>query len=174
MRWVPMHLIRAFALPLAAAVLAAPATPQMSAPASSFDVVRFFQGRTRGEGQLKVVLSPAARVKVEGQGRIEADGTLVLDQLIEREGAEPERRQWRIREVAPGRYRGTLTSARGPVTGSVEGNRLHLRYRLKKGAIDVRQRLDLQAGGREALNRMTLSKLGMPVGALEETIRKVD
>jgi hypothetical protein len=85
----------------------------MSAPAPSFDAVGFFQGRTRGEGELKVVLSRAARVKVEGQGRREADGTLVLDQLIDRDGAEPERRQWRIREVAPSRYRGTLTSAEG-------------------------------------------------------------
>lgn len=152
----------------------APSAQSISGLAPSFDAVAFFQGRTQGEGQLMVILSRAGRVEVQGEGWREPDGTLVLDQLIEREGAEPERRQWRIREVAPGRYQGTLTSAAGPVTGWSEGSRLHLRYRLKKGGVDVRQQLDLQPGGRSALNRMRLSKLGMPLGELEETIRKVD
>ena len=159
---------------LAASCVSAPPPSRISAATPSFDAIRFFEGRTQGEGQLKVALSGPSWVKVQGEGRRQPDGALVLDQLIERGGAEPERRQWRIWEVEPGTYRGTLTTAEGTVAGRAEGNRLHLRYRLKKGGLDVRQWIDLQPDGRTALNRLTLSKLGMPVGALEERIRKID
>jgi hypothetical protein len=153
--------------------VSAPPVDALSAPSPSFDAIRFFEGRTRGDGEARVALSSVSKLTVQGSGRIEPDGTLVLDQLIERQGAEPEQRQWRIREVTPGSYRGTLSTAEGPVAGRAEGNRLHLRYKLASG-LDVRQWIYLQPGGRTAINRLTLSKFGVPVAAVEETIRKVD
>ncbi|HEV2079047.1 MAG TPA: DUF3833 family protein, partial [Allosphingosinicella sp.] len=125
-------------------------------------------------GVVKAMISPASRLEVVGQGRLEPDGTLVLDQVIQRQGAKPEQRQWRIRQVAPGSYRGTLTTAEGPVIGRADGNRLHLRYRLKDGGLEARQWIYLQPDGRTAVNRLRLSKFGMPVAAVEETIRKLD
>lgn len=159
---------------LTASCVSAPPVQRLAAGGPPFDAVRFFEGRTQGSGQVRALMSSAHSVTVAGDGRVEADGTLVLDQLIEREGAQPERRQWRIREVATAVYRGTLSSATGPVVGRREGNRLHLRYRLKAGGFSVRQWIYLQPDGRSAVNRLTLRKFGMPVAAVEETIRKAD
>ena len=169
-----MRLIPVMFLLLAASCVSAPPVRRLSAAEPAFDAVQFFQGRTQGKGEVRTLMSSRRDVTVEGEGRQEADGTLVLDQLIEREGARPERRQWRIREVAPAVYRGTLSSAEGPVLGRRDGNRLYLRYRLKAGGLSVRQWIYLQPVGRTAMNRLTISKFGMPIAAIEETIRKVD
>jgi hypothetical protein len=148
------------------------AQPVVATPA--FEATKFFAGRTEGRGVLKVALSPKRDVIVHGSGRVEPDGTLILDQVVEREGKQPEQRQWRIKEVAAGRYTGTLTDARGPVTGVVNGNVLKLRYRLKNGGLAAEQSLRLQPDGRTVLNRMEVSKFGITVAELEETIRKLD
>jgi hypothetical protein len=167
----PIHVL--FSL-LTAGCVSAPPSAELAAPSPRFDAFRFFAGRTQGEGEVRAIFSRKNALRVEGDGRLQADGTLILDQLIERGGAKPERRQWRIREAAPGRYRGTLSSATGPVVGRTDGNVLKLRYRLKQGGLEVRQRLTLEPGGRIAINRLTLRKFGLPVATVEETIRKVD
>lgn len=131
----------------------------------------FFAGRTEGHARLKVILSAPRPVAVVGDGHIERDGTLVLDQVVRQAGKPPKRREWHIRETAPGRYVGTLTDASGPVRGTVTGNCLHLRYPMK-GGLEAEQWLYLQPGGKTALNRMAITKLGIPVARLEETITK--
>lgn len=160
-------------LALPTACVAAPHPASLDAPAPVFDPVRFFTGRTVGSAELKVIFSAPKRVAVQGLGHVDPDGTLVLDQRVDQEGKRPRTREWRLREVAPGRYAGTLTDAEGPVRADVHGNRLHLRYRMKDGGLEVEQWIYLQPGGREALNRMSISKFGIGVGRLEETIRKI-
>ena len=56
----------------------------LMAAAPDFDAIRFFTGCTHGEGQLKIVLHARERVDVRGVGRIEPDGSLVLDQSVVR------------------------------------------------------------------------------------------
>ena len=137
----------------------------------AFDPVAFFSGRTRGEGRLTVAFAGARPVRVESRGTAEADGGVVLDQSV-REGDRPvRRRQWRLRPLGAGRWAGTLSDAGGPVTGEVTGHRLHLRFRLKSG-LRAEQWLELQAGGRTALNRMVVTKWGVPVARLTETITR--
>jgi len=165
-----IHLLPALFL---AGCVSTPRVP-VAAAAPLFDVERFFTGRTEGRGVLQVAFSGDQRIVVQGRGRVEADGTLVLDQRVEREGEQPQQRRWRIRRVAPGRYTGTLSDAQGPVTGIVDGNRLELRFQMKRGGLDARQWLVLQPDGRGALNHMTISKLGVTVASLEETIVKLD
>lgn len=139
-----------------------------------FSPLEFFAGRTQGEGRLDTPLSRAARVRVAGEGRVDPDGTLVLVQRIERDGAAPETRTWRIRASGDaGRYDGTLSSAQGPIAAEVGGNRLHIRFQAP-GGLDTEQWLYLQRDGRTALNRMVVRKFGLPVAVLEETIRKAD
>ena len=157
-------------LPLAACVHAPP--PQAAAPAPRFSAQAFFAGTTHGDGRLKVALSAAKTTIVEGHGRVEADGTLVLDQTVTGAAAKPEQRQWRIREVAPGRYAGTLSDASGPVSGEASGNRLHLHFHMKGGLV-ADQWLDLSADGQVAANHMVVAKFGLPVAVLDETIRRV-
>lgn len=97
---------------------------------------------------------------------------MVLDQTVKQAGEPLEHRQWRIREVSAGRYAGTLTDATGPVRGETDGSRLHLHFTMKHGLI-ANQWLDLAADGQSAHNRMVISKLGLVVARLDETIRRV-
>lgn len=146
----------------------------LRAPQPRFDIERFFTGRTEGEATLKVVWRDPVPVRVHGQGRLLVDGTLVLDQIVERAGKQPQRRQWRIRPTgAAGRYSGLLTDATDLVEGVVKGNELRLSYPMKDG-LRATQYLYLQSDGRTARNRMTITKLGIKVAELDETIRKVD
>jgi uncharacterized protein DUF3833 len=172
-RWSPMRLLM---LPLAFLSMGAdfvPAHRDLARPAPNFVAEDFFAGRTEGNGIVKGALTRQTALKVRGAGHIERDGTLVLDQRIERQGSRPEQRQWRIRKLGPNRYAGTLSDAHGPVMGEVRGNCLHLRYRLAKGNMAAEQFIYLQPDGRTALNRMTVRKLGITVARIEETIRKV-
>lgn len=159
-------------LPLLVTACVAMPTSPSAASAPVFSALSFFDGRTEGEGRLRTVAAKDQLVRVRGRGHLEPDGTLVLDQTVERMGAPSHKRQWRIREVSPGRYTGTLSDASGPVTGETEGDRLHLAYRLK-GGIAADQWLTLEPGGRVARNAMTIRKFGVRVGALDETIRKI-
>lgn len=157
--------------PLLLLVAAAPDT-DLAAPKPVFDPAIFFTGRTEGHARLKQLFHSAKPVHVIGNGRVER-GTLILDQMVTQQGKKPERRQWRIREISPGRYAGTLSDATGPVAGDVSGNCLHLAYPMK-GGLKVEQRIYLQPGGRTALNRMKISKLGVTVASIAETISRID
>lgn len=143
------------------------------AAAAQFDAIRFFSGHTEGTARLRIALHHSHAVRVHGRGRVESDGTLVLDQTVEQQGKPATTREWRIREIAPGRYAGTLTEAVGGMTGGSEGDRLTLRYRMKHG-IHITQHLQLAPDGRSASNRLVATKFGIPVGRLDETIRKTD
>ena len=150
----------------------APAPP-ISATREAFDAIRFFSGPTEGEGMLKVALRSPVKIRVRSEGRVENDGTLSVRQIVW-EGAKPaRRREWRIRELSPGRFSGTLSDAAGPVTGEAAGNRLHLRFRLKSG-LEAEQWLTLAPGGRSANNILRVKKFGLTVASLTETIRKLD
>lgn len=150
-----------------------PSPPGLAASAPAFSPERFFGGRTAGDGVLQVLASRPRTVRVLGAGRLEADETLVVMQQVREGDMPPRERSWRIRQVAPGRYAGTLSDAAGPVTGEVSGNMMRLRFRMK-GGLAAEQRLFLQPDGRTVLNRMTIRKLGIAVATLAETIRKAD
>lgn len=144
-----------------------------AAPAPRFDPLDFFAGRTEGVGRMKIALGPTREVRVHGRGLIQPDGTIVLDQDVDRENKPPEHRSWRIRETAPGVYAGSLSDAGGPIVGETVDGRLHLSYRSKSGyAVD--QWMTLSPDGRSAVNRLTARKMGVVVAHLDETIRKVE
>lgn len=137
-----------------------------------FDAIAFFSGRTEGVGRLKVVLRAGQPIRVDGRGRMNGD-TLVLDQMVAR-GDEPAKaRQWRIRQVAPGRYTGTLSDAKGLIVGQSIGDRLQLNFTTTSG-FQVEQSLTLAPGGRSAQNKLTAKRFGVTVATLDETIRKLD
>lgn len=145
----------------------------LAAAPPRFDAIRFFSGRTEGVGRLRVAFRKPVAVHVHGRGRIGPDGALELEQRVEQGDRPPRTRTWRIAEVAPGRYRGTLSDATGPVTGETRGGELRLRFRAA-GGIAIEQRLRLSPDGRAAANRLTAKKLGIAVARLDETIRKTD
>ena len=142
-------------------------------PAVSPAPEQFFVGRTEGVGVVSVMLSGRHGVRDRSRGRIEQGGVLVLDQIVEEEGKPPRRSSWRLARSGGNRITGTISDARGPVTGEVAGNVIHLRYRSAEGP-SVEQRITLQPGGRTATNRMTFRRFGLTVATLESTIRRVD
>jgi hypothetical protein len=175
--------------PLALALAACVSTPPIPAPlapaaAPRFDPFAFFLGQSRGEGVLDKVMSDPVAVTVESRGRIiieqhhqaswDAPDTrvLVLDQTVREAGKPARQRQWRLTEIAPGRFEGSLTDAIGPVTGRTEGNRLVLEYRME-GSFKVRQELTLSQDGTRAQNVLKVSQLGATVAVLVEDIRKL-
>jgi len=159
-------------LVLAACLASASATAEERA-ARVFSPLRFFEGRTEGQGEVRIVFRSPHAVRVHGQGQIAPDGALTLVQDVLEDGKPPRRRSWHIRQTAPGRYAGTLSDATGPVKLEVIDGRFHIRFRMK-GGLGVEQWLTAAPGGMSVHNSMVIRKFGLTVAKLEETIRKVD
>lgn len=133
---------------------------------------RFFVGRLESAGRLKIIFRAAETVRDHGSGRLDADGTTVLDQMVERPGEPARRRIWRLREVSPGVVAGTLTGAKTGVTGLYTNGVLRLNYTMDDG-VRVVQSLTFAADGRSAHNIMSFHKFGLNVATLEGTIHRV-
>jgi len=151
----------------------APAGALPADAGATFDPAAFFLGRSQGEGSLRKLVGGTERITVESVGRRTRDGTLVLDQSIKVGAKPPSTRRWVMRQLGGGRFTGSLSDATGPVSIEVAGPRATIRYRMKNG-LDVAQQLALQPGGRVVLNRLTVTKFGIRVATLDETIRKLD
>jgi hypothetical protein len=143
----------------------------VQAPAGSPE--QFFVGRNESEGQVDIILSGRHGVRVRSRGRLGADGALLIDQVVEEEGKPPRNRSWRLVRNGPNRFTGSVTDSRGPVTGEVNGNVLHLRYRTVQ-SLSVEQWITLLPGGRRAHNRMVFKRFGITVASYEEVIRRID
>ncbi len=181
-----MSLRAAIGLLLALSLAGCVSAPQALAPipraeAPRFDPFSFFDGASRGEGVLNKVRSDPVTVQVTSSGRIITEGfpeaawaapprrVLVVDQTI-REGEKPARtRQWRLYEVAPGRFEGTLSDAISPVTARTQGNLLVVEFTIK-GSFKVRQELTLSPDGQRAHNVTRISQLGVTAAVLVEDI----
>ena len=133
---------------------------------------QFFVGRTEGTGTVSVMLSGQHGVRDHSRGRMERDGTLVIEQRVEEEGKPARNRTWRLLRSG-NRVTGTISDARGPVTGELQGNVLHLRYSLAAGP-SVEQWITFHPRGRSARNRMTFRRFGVEVATVDERIRRVD
>jgi hypothetical protein len=155
-------LVETAAAPPADTSVATPITPQ-----------QFFQGRTESRGELRQLFSKPHAVVSHGNGHLERDGTLILNQTVHETNTAPRRREWRLRQDRAGHCTGTVTDGVGLVDGKLIGNQLHMRFRLK-GGLNVEQWLSFHPDGRSASNRMKIRKFGFSVASLSETIRKTD
>ena len=156
-------------LALAACTAAAP--PEAKQPGPAFDPVAFFTGPSHGDGKLDQIMKSVRTVTVDSVGTPEANGSLTLTQRIAMQGDPPRTRIWRLKQVAPGRYAGSLTDASGPVETVAIGRALRIRYPMK-GGLQVEQWLVALPGGRALDNRLTVTKWGMRVATLSERITK--
>lgn len=162
--------ISKWSLPFSVGALAIAAAAPAKAP-RPFDPVAFFTGATQGQGALKEMLGKEKKTRTVSLGRVDKDGWLVLDQKVAVEGDLVRHREWRLKLVAPGKYRGTLSDAKGPVEAEVTGQSARIRY-VMKGGIKVDQRLTPLPGGKALANRATFKKFGMKVATLNERIEK--
>lgn len=141
------------------------------ATAPVFDPIVFFAGHTKGRGSLAVAMRHRKQTLVDGHGIVTPDG-IDLIQDVRLGDDKPTHRIWHLRRIANGHYTGTLSDARGPVTGKVDGNCFHLRFAMK-GGLHAQQWLYLGPGGQTARNRMVVTKFGLPVASLDETIVRI-
>lgn len=140
--------------------------PQMNA------LEHFFSGRTQGRGTVRIMLSGTSAIRSEGRGRMLPDGTLTLEHVVHQDGEPDRRRTWRMRRTAPGRYTGTISDARGPVTAEIHGNRFNVKYRTTEGHY-VDQWVTFNGDGRTAVNEMTFTRLGITIARVRETITRL-
>ena len=156
-------------LALTACTPAAPPEATQAGPA--FDPVAFFTGTTHGDGKLDQIMKGQRIVTVDSVGTPAANGALTLTQRIATQGEPPRTRVWKLKQVAPGRYAGSLTDAVGPVETIAIGRAIRIRYPMK-GGLKVEQWLVALPGGRVLDNRLTVTKWGMKVASLHERITK--
>jgi hypothetical protein len=133
----------------------------------------FFAGRTESTGTVSVFMSGSHTVRDRSRGRIEGGNVLILDQNVEEQGKPARSRTWRLVRTADNRIAGTISDARGPVTGDVRGNVIHLSYQSAEGP-GVEQWITLDPGRRTARNRMVFRRLGVTVATVQSVIRRMD
>ena len=141
------------------------------APAAS-PLEQFFIGRTHGEGTVRMMMARPHAVRDRSVGRVDRSGALILEQVVEEEGKPARRRSWRLVRSGAHTVTGTISDARGPVTGELRGNILSLRYRAAEGP-SVEQTITLDPGGHTATNRMTFRRFGLRVATVQSVIRRV-
>ena len=143
-----------------------------AAPAAAPE--HFFVGRTEGAGTVQMIMSGSHKVRDSSRGRLDRSGALLLEQMVYEEGKPARRRSWRLARAGGNRITGTISDAIGPVTGEINGNVLHLRYRAREAGAQVEQWITLHPNGRTASNRMIFRKFGFKAATLNSTIRKLD
>lgn len=144
-----------------------------TASAEPVDPLEFFEGRTESIGTVRIAMKKPFRSRAIGNGEIRDDGTLILVQRVEDQGQQPRERRWRMRKVGPGRFTGTMSEAKGPVTVEEVDGRYRFRFRME-GNVAVEQWLTPMPDGRSARSVLTIRKYGIRVGSSDAIIRKVD
>jgi hypothetical protein len=162
--------MRALHIAVAAPFLLAASAP--SPVERRLDPLLFFVGRTETVGTVKVIFKKPYRSRCLGQGRIEPDGSLTLVQRVEDEGHAPRERRWRVRELGPRRYIGTMSEASGPLEIQQVGDRFRFRFAMK-GSLSVEQWLIPMPGATSARSISRVRKFGMTVATSEGTVRKL-
>jgi hypothetical protein len=140
--------------------------------APAIDPLQFFEGRTESSGTIKIVFKKAYASRSFGLGRREQDGSLSVVQRVQEDGKPERQRRWRIRQVGPGHFTGTMSDAAGKITIDEIGGRYRFRFKLKDN-LSVEQWVSPLAGGQSATNSMTVRKFGMTVATGEGIIRKI-
>ena len=135
------------------------------------DPMRFFEGRTESVSTVKLIMKKPFSSRSLGKGDIEG-GVLNLVQKVHDEGKSPYDRRWKMKQVGPGKFTGSMNEAVGPVTAEEFDGKYRFRFKMK-GNVSVEQWLTPLPGGKEAKSRVSIRKFGMAVGRSEGTIRKL-
>ena len=134
--------------------------------------LRFFEGRTESVGTMKAMMKRTHRVESIGRGTIAPDGALTLVQQVRDEGEAPHQRVWRIRQVSPTKFAGTMSEATGPITIEQVGQGYRFRFNLR-GGLAAEQWLVPNRDGNSGSSILTVRKFGMTVARAEATIRRL-
>jgi hypothetical protein len=141
--------------------------------AAETDPMQFFEGRTESIGTVRLVMKKPFQSKAIGEGEIKPDGSLVLVQRVYDQGEQMRVRRWHMRRVGPGRYSGTMSEAKGPVTVEEIDGKYRFRFRMD-GSVSVEQWLIPAPDGQSARSKITIRKYGIQVGSSNAVIHKLD
>ena len=136
------------------------------------DPMRFFEGQTESISTVKVAMKRPFRSRSLGRGKLLPDRSLDLVQRVEDEGKPVRERRWKIRQVGPGRYAGTMSEAVGPVVIEYTPDGYRFQFKMK-GNLAVEQWLVPQSDGERAKSRTIIRKFGITVARSDGTIRKI-
>ena len=153
------------------ALIGASASARPDSPDPETDPMRFFEGKTVSLSTIKLIMRRPYRSRTIGDGEIDS-GTLNLVQRVHEDGKAPYDRKWRMRQVAPGRFTGTMSEAKGPVTAEEFRGRYRFRFKMRSN-MSIEQWLTPLPGGKSARSRVTIRKLGMTVGRSDGVVRKL-
>lgn len=147
------------------------------APASAASIgtrqpLQFFSGRTEMISVVKVMAKRPYRSRTMGDGRILPDGSLALVQQVFDDGKSPERRNWKMHQVGPGRYAGTMSDAVGPVLVEEVNGSYRFKFRMK-GGLSIEQWLTPVPGAEAAKTNMTARKFGFRVATSQGFVRRI-
>lgn len=157
---------------------ASPPLPQdYAAERPLLDLARYFDGDVVAHGVFtdrggRVRRRFTMQMKCSWQGD---DG--VFDEQFSYSDGTSERRVWRIRRIAPGRYIGRADDVVGEAIGEAAGNAVNWRYTLKvpvQGSVYEMQFDDwlYQIDDRVVLNKAVMSKFGIRLGEVTLAFRK--
>lgn len=168
-----------FACALALAGCAAPSVQDYAAEKPVLDLQRYFNGDVTAHGMFsdrsgKVVRRFTVLMKCSWVGD---DGT--LDETFSYSDGKTERRVWRLRKEANGRYTGTAGDVVGTANGQVAGNAFQWNYTLNLPVND--KVYDVQFDDwmylmdeRVMLNRAVMSKFGIRLGEVTLAFQKAN
>ena len=155
-----------------AAILSASLLPASAVADNTKAPLQFFSGKTEMNSTVKVIMKKAYKSRTLGNGRILGDGSLALAQQVFEEGETAKQRNWKIRQLKPGHYAGSMTEAIGPVIVDEIDGRYRFKFKMK-GGLSVEQWMTPMPGGNAARSNTTVRKLGMKVATSTGVIRKL-
>jgi len=158
---------------LAALVLAMTLPAAGAAETPKLDLLSFFEGRTRGVGVLDPLIGKTRRFEVASVGVPQADGSLVVTQLIRWADGDTDERTWRMRRTGANTFEGEVSDGKGAARGVSTGASGRLSYVLDKGpGVRMEHRMMLQPDGRTVVQQVRASVFGLPAASLSETITR--
>lgn len=146
--------------------------------ARPFVLTEALGGVTVGRGEFSVITGVRRGFDVRLEGKVE-NGEFVLVEDFVFDDGQKDRKTWRLREIAPGEWRGTREDVVSEARGFADGPAFRLEYLVDlpqeggRSSTRVRFRdvLAVTADG-AVINRARITYYGFPVGRVELTFRR--
>jgi hypothetical protein len=156
---------------------------QFSATKADLVLEEYFNGHTQATGLFEDRFGKLRRqFTVDITGRVEGD-TLILDEDFTYNDGEKQRRIWRLKKLAGGRYEGRANDVEGVAIGELRGNAFNFRYAIdlkvgtqkdgspKTWRVKFNDWMFLQPNG-VILNRAYVSRWGLQIGSVTLSFKR--
>ena len=145
-----------------------------------FDLLRYFTGPTKSWGVYENGGgTPKRCFKADSIGTRQPDGSLILRQHFVYSQGKDTSRVWRIRRVDATHWEGTANDMVGVARGECEGNAFYWTYNITVdrnnplATVHVRQWIYQPEGTDTVMTRLVVTKLGVPLFEVTESIHHV-